>query len=122
MSENEISPQLQDQINRFQQMRQQLQIIMQQRQHVEIRLKEIDEALRELESIDDDTVLYKNIGSLLVKTKGKEAVKKDLLADKETLELRKTTLEKQEGRSREKLNEMQSKIQNAIGLARKDAK
>jgi prefoldin beta subunit len=122
MVESEISPQIQDQINRLQQLRQQLQIIMQQRQHVEIRLREIDEALKELENIDDDTVLYKSIGSILIKTKGKEAVKKDLLADKETLELRKTTLEKQEGRSKEKLNEMQSKIQNALNLTRKDAK
>ena len=48
MAEEEMSKQLQDQINRLQQMSMQLQMIMQQRQQVELRLKEIDEALEEL--------------------------------------------------------------------------
>ena len=43
------------------------------------------------------------------------------MSSKESLELRKTTLEKQEGRSQEKLNELQSKIQNALNLAGKEA-
>jgi len=43
------------------------------------------------------------------------------MSSKESLELRKTTLEKQEGRSQEKLNELQSKIQNAFNLVGKEA-
>ena len=43
MTNDEISKQLQDQINRLQQTRMQLQMIMQQRQQVEIRLKEVEE-------------------------------------------------------------------------------
>jgi prefoldin beta subunit len=121
MAENEMSPQLQDQITRLQQLRSQLQMIMQQRQQVELRLREVDEALEELEKIDEKTPLYKSVGALLIKTKGKNEVQKDLKSDKESLGLRKTTLEKQEGRSREKLNEVQSKVQNALKLSRQDA-
>jgi prefoldin beta subunit len=114
----EISPQLRDQINRLQEIRAQLQMIMQQRQQIDLRLKETDEALDELEKADDKTSIYKSVGSILIKTKGKNEVIKELKSSKESLELRKNTLEKQEGRSKEKLNELQSKVQNAYSASR----
>ncbi len=117
MPGEELSPQLQDQINRLQQARTQLQMITQQRQQVEIQLKETEEALKEIESLTEKTPIYKSIGALLIKTKGKSDITKELSATKESLELRKTTLEKQEGRSREKLTELQSKVENSLKLA-----
>jgi prefoldin beta subunit len=117
MPGEEVSPQLQDQITRLQQARSQLQMIAQQRQQVELQLKEVEEALQEIGTATDKTPIYKSIGSLLIKTKGKSDIQKELAATKESLELRKTTLEKQEGRSREKLNEMQSKVESALKLA-----
>ena len=117
MVENEISPQLQDQINRLQQLRSQVQMITQQRQQIELKLREVDEALEELEKTDRNTPIYKSVGAILIKTKGKDKVQKELQSDKESFELRKTTLEKQEGRSMEKLNEIQSKVQNALKLS-----
>jgi prefoldin beta subunit len=117
MPEEEVSPQLQDQIARLQQTRSQLQMITQQRQQVEMQLKEVEEAMQEIGTVTDKTPIYKSIGSLLIKTKGKSDVQKELAASKESLTLRKTTLEKQEGRSREKLNEMQSKVESALKLA-----
>ena len=98
-------------------MRMQLQMIIQQRQQVEARLKETEEALEELNKVDEKTPIYKSIGSILVKTKGKSEVVKELQSDKESLELRKNTLEKQEGRTKEKLNELQSKVQNALSVS-----
>ena len=117
MAEEEMSKQLQDQINRLQQMRMQLQMIMQQRQQVDLRLKEIDEALEELDKTDDKTPVYKSVGAILIKTKGKKDVISELKTNKESLELRKSTLEKQEGRTKEKLNELQSKVQNALNIS-----
>jgi prefoldin beta subunit len=117
MPGDEVSPQLQDQITRLQQARSQLQMITQQRQQVELQLKEVEEALQELGTLSDKAPIYKSIGSLLIKTKGKSEVQKELAASKESLTLRKTTLEKQEGRSRERLNEMQSKVESALKLA-----
>ena len=119
MPENELPPQLQDQINRLQQLRAQLQMITQQRQQIDLKLREIEEALEELEKTDSKTPIYKSIGAILVKSKGKSEIQKELKSSKETLELRKTTLEKQEGRSQEKLTELQSKVQNALNLAQK---
>ena len=117
MAEDEMSKQLQDQISRLQQMRGQLQMIMQQHQQVELRLNEIDEALEELEKTDAKTPIYKSIGSILIKTKGKNEVTKELKSNKESLELRKKTLQQQEGRTKEKLNELQSKVQNALSIS-----
>ena len=117
MAEEELSPQLKDQINRLQQLRMQLQMIMQQRQQVEYRLKEIEEALEELEKTDTKTPIYKSVGAILIKTKGKTELTKELKTNKETLELRKNTLDKQEGRTKEKLNELQSKVQNAFSAS-----
>ena len=117
MAEEEMSKQLQDQINRLQQMRIQLQMIIQQRQQVELRLKEIEEALEELNKTDGKTPIYKSIGAVLIKAKCKTEVTKELKSNKESFELRKNTLEKQEGRTKEKLNELQSKVQNALSVS-----
>jgi prefoldin beta subunit len=117
MAEEEISKQIQDQVTRLQQMRTQLQMIMQQRQQVEIRLKEVEDALDELEKTDAKTPIYKSVGAILLKTKGKNEVIKDLKSNKETLNLRKTTLEKQEGRTKEKVSELESKVKNALNLS-----
>ena len=116
MAEEEMSKQLQDQITRLQQMRMQLQMIMQQRQQIDLRLKETDEALDELDKTDSKTPIYKSVGAILIKTKGKGEITKELKSNKESLELRKNTLEKQEGRTKEKLNELQSKVQNSINM------
>ena len=117
MPDVEMSKQLQDQINRLQQTRMQLQMITQQRQQIELRLRDIEEALKELEKTDEKTPIYKSVGALLIKTNGKTEIAKELKENKESLELRKTTLDKQEGRTKEKLNELQSKVQNAISAS-----
>ena len=96
MAEGEVSQQVQDQINRLQQLRTHLQMIMQQRQQVELRLKEIDDAMEELEKADAKTPIYRSVGAILIKAKGKTDVVSELEANKETLTLRKTTLDKQE--------------------------
>ena len=76
MPEEEVSPQLQDQIARLQQARSQLQMITQQRQQVEMQLKEVEEASQEVGTVSDKTPIYKSIGSLLIKTKGKSDIQK----------------------------------------------
>jgi len=119
MAEEGLSPQLQDQITRLQQLREQLSILAQQRQQIDLQLKEIEEALKELKTTTDKTPIYRSIGSLLIKVKDKKELTTELTSNKETLDLRKNTIEKQEGRSREKLTELQSKVENALNLTSK---
>jgi prefoldin beta subunit len=117
MAEEDIPQQVQDQLVRLQQLQSQYQVIQQQRQQVEVRLKEIEEALEELQNIKEKTPIYKSIGSLLIKAEGKAEVTKELKSTKESLDLRKDSLHKQEGRTREKLTELQSKVQNAMRIS-----
>jgi len=117
MAEEELSQHLQDQIGRLQQLQTQLQMITQQRQQVETRSKEIEEALEELNKTKEKTPIYKSVGSILIKTDGKEDVVKELKTNKESIDLRKNTLQKQEGRTREKISELQSKVQNALNVS-----
>ena len=119
MNEEGLSPQLQDQITRLQQLREQVTILNQQRQQIDLQLKEIEEALKELDITTDKTPVYRSIGSLLIQVKDKKELINELSSNKETLEIRKTTIEKQEGRSREKLTELQSKVENALNLTTK---
>lgn len=114
MAEDEMSKQVQDQLTRLQQLQSQYQVIQQQRQQVEMRLKEVEDALEELENVKEKTPIYKSIGSLLIKAEGKKEVTEELESTKESLDVRKNSLHKQEGRTREKLTEIQSKVQNAM--------
>jgi prefoldin beta subunit len=114
----DLPPQVQSQLGRLQQLQQQLQIIFQQRQRIEIKLKGAEGALEELEKTDKDAPIYRNVGSLLIRARSKEEVEKELRDEKETLEIRKKTLESQEGRIKEKSQELQSKIQSALSLAK----
>lgn len=120
MAEEQIPQQIQDQIERLQQLQSQLQMIQQQRYQVETRLREIDEALEELEKATEKTPIYKSVGSILIKAEGKETVITELKSNKESLDIRKNTLNKQEGHLREKLTELQSKVQNSLNLSGKE--
>lgn len=117
MAKEEISQQLQDQLSRLQQVQNQMQIIQQQKNQVEQRLKEVEEALDELGKTSDSTPIYKSVGSVLIRADGKSKIIEELTSTKESLDIRKNSLFKQEGQTREKINELQSKVQNALNLS-----
>ena len=108
-----LSPQLKQEILQIQQLQQQAQVMVQQRLQMELQLKETEKAVEELSKLKDTSEIYKNIGTLLIKSKKKE-VSEELVEKKETLELRIKTFKKQEERIEGKLKEMQTKIQDAL--------
>lgn len=110
----EIPPNIQHEIQQFQQMEQQYQMVVTQKQKLSIELNETTLASEELKK-ETDTV-YKSIGSILVKT-GKEDLEKELAEKKENLEVRLKTLERQEQRLLEKLKNMRAKIEQMLGSA-----
>ncbi len=111
----EISPQLQNQINQFRQLQQQLQVVTAQRVQLETRLKELEVTLEELQKADDEAPIYKSIGSLLIRAKDREEVRKELEDQKETLAIRVKTLEKQEKTLADRYERMQQQITQALG-------
>ncbi len=80
---------------------------------MEFELTEIEQALSELQKTAADAVIYKAIGSLLVKAE-KEKVTTDLNERKELLNTRATVLGKQEERLRTQMKELQAKLQQDL--------
>ncbi len=109
----EIPPQLQHQIMQLQQLQQRLEMLVAQKSQMEIRMKEAEKALSELEKLDEDSVVYKNVGSILVKSQ-KDKVKEELIDKKDTLEMRLKTIQRQEERTRKQFEEARTKIQSAL--------
>ncbi len=108
-----ISPQLQEQVARLQQLQQTLQVVITQKQQMELELTDTERALSELEKLTDDAVIYKSIGTLLVKSNRQEVIK-ELKERKDLINTRITVLAKQEERAREKLKELQQKLQERL--------
>lgn len=114
---NEISPKLQNQIAQFQQLQQQLQSVLSQKFRMEAQLRETQMTIDELNKSAEDVAIYRNVGSLLIKANDKTSVLKDVEDDKETLEIRIKTLDRQEKAMRDKYNAMQEQLSKALGQA-----
>jgi prefoldin beta subunit len=110
----EISPKMQHQLAQFEQLRQQIQVIANQRINLEAKLKELENALEELDKIDEDTTVYRSVGSLLVKSPGKGNIIEKLKEDKETTEIRVKTVQRQEEQLKSKYDELQGKLTEAL--------
>lgn len=105
--------QLQEQLQRLQQLQQTLQVIVSQRQQLEVENSEIERALAELEKLPEDGVVYRSIGSLLMKSEKKKLID-ELRERKELTTTRVSVLSKQQSRTEERLKELQQIIQEKI--------
>jgi prefoldin beta subunit len=104
-----MPPWLQEQIMKLQQSQQNLQSIVTQRQHLEMEKAETEKALEELRKVADDDSVFKQAGTVLIKSNKKTLVD-DLEEKDELAKTRSTVLEKQENRVKESLKEQEAKI------------
>jgi prefoldin beta subunit len=115
-----IPAKLQNDLKQFQRLQQDLGGVSQQRMQMELKLRETTHTLEELKSLPDDAVVYRPIGGLLIRAKGRKEVEDLLTEDKETLEVRVKALERQENGLRERYSTMQRELSEqlqAAGLA-----
>jgi prefoldin beta subunit len=108
-----LPPNVQERLLRLQQLQQTLQSILAQKQQVEMEKSEVEQTLAELEKTAEGAVIYKAIGSLLVKAE-KAKVAEDLNERKDLLNTRSTVMAKQEERIRSQVKETQAKLQEDI--------
>ena len=109
MSTGQMPPWLQEQIMKLQQSQQNLQTIMTQKQHLEIEKAETEKALDELKKVADGDTVYKQAGTVLIKSTKQEMI--DELEEKQELaKTRVVVLEKQETRVKDTLKEQEAKI------------
>ncbi len=111
--EQQIPPWLQEQVGRLQQLQQNLQSIMLQKQHLESEHLETERALELLLKANDDDIVYKTAGSILVKSTKSDLVS-ELQEKKELANTRLTVLSKQEVRVKENLKEAETKIREML--------
>ena len=101
---------IQEKINLFQQMQQQAQALTQQTSQIEMSVNEIERTLNEIEDTNDKSTLYRAIGSIMQKVDDVKHLKKELMDEKETLEIRNKSLKGQVENLNVQINEMQSKL------------
>jgi len=110
----EIPPQVQNLLAQLQQLKGQLEALGRQKMQVEAMLKDAENALEELGKVDEDALIYKNVGELMIK-ESKDAVMEDLAEKKETYGLRQKTLERQEERGQQRYQQLQQQLQESLG-------
>jgi prefoldin beta subunit len=110
---SKLPPNVQERLLRLQQLQQTLQSILAQKQQVEMEKTEVDQTIAELQKTADDAVIYKAIGSLLVKSE-KPKVNEELAERKSLLDTRSTVMARQEERIRSQVKEAQTKLQEDL--------
>jgi prefoldin beta subunit len=110
---SQLPPDIQEKLNRMQQLQNMLQQLVVQKQRLELELTESDGALKTLEETPSDAKVYKSAGAVLVE-KEKDAVVKELTERKEFLDMRSKVLVKQENNTRERLTQLQENLQKDI--------
>ena len=95
-----------EKINQLQIIEQNLQQFLGQKQQFQSQFVEVETALKELQTTE---TAYKIIGNIMVLSK-KDALEKDLREKKERLELRISTLEKQETKLRDKAKAIRQEV------------
>ena len=110
---NSISPQLQNQIAQYQQVQQQLQAVSSQKMQYDAQKREMARTLEELNSATGD--VYKSAGSLLIKVEDKDKLKGEL---EESIEVRISSMDRQEKSLQEKFKILSDTINAAMGNAR----
>ncbi len=104
-----MPPWLQEQLIKLQQSQQDLQSVMTQKQHLEIEKAETVKSLEELRKVGDGDAVFKQAGTVLIKSKKQELIG-ELEERIELTKTRATVLEKQETRLKDSLKEQETKI------------
>ena len=90
---SDITPEnVQEKLNAFQQMQQQVQALSQQTSQTDMSIRETERTLEEIKDSGKDTVLYRAIGSVMKKVEDGDQLRKNLVEEKESMEIRTSNL------------------------------
>ncbi len=108
-----VPPEAEVKYNKYVQLRDTYNAIVQQRLAAETSLSEIEKVLERLNSLSDDTEIYKMTGFVLVRSSKADLVK-ELNDRKEELELKIKALKNQEDLVKEQLERLASELQALV--------
>jgi prefoldin beta subunit len=107
-----LTPEAQQVLMDMQACQQQMQTVLIQKESLNIQSMEIDKALDELKKIKNEEV-FKAVGPILIKSE-KAKLTKELEERKETIDLRLKSLQKQESRLKERMDQGQEKLEEVL--------
>lgn len=113
---SQLPPNVQERIARLQQLQNTMQQLLAQKQRLEAEMSESERALKTLEETPAEAKTYRSVGAILVE-RDRETLMKELKERREFLEMRKKVLEKQEGKTKEKLQGLQETLQKELSGA-----
>ncbi len=102
-----VNKETEGKIAQLQMMEQNIQNLLMQKQTFQSQLIEVDSALEEVDKSKGET--YKIVGAIMISAE-KEDLKKDLQGKKQVLDLRISTLEKQENQLKDKASKIQKEV------------
>lgn len=111
MVEPNLNAYLQNQIKQAQDLQAQIEQVANQRYQLDLKVKELDKTLKELNNINGDTPIYKNVGPIIYKIDDKNKLISDLEEQKELSTMRLKTLENQQKSMESKYKELEETIQ-----------
>lgn len=109
MAAPQITPEQQEDIQRFNQLVQQLEAIRMNLQQQELEKRDVDIALKETKDMDSSSVIYRSAGRLLFQS-NVEDVKNHLTEEQEKIEVRLSSLTKREKKLVSSVKELQEKL------------
>ncbi len=109
MAAPQITPEQQEDIQRFNQLVQQLEAIRMNLQQQELEKRDVDIALKETKDMDSSAVIYRSAGRLLFQSNA-EDVKKHLIEEQEKIDVRLSSLTKREKKLMSSVKELQEKL------------
>jgi prefoldin beta subunit len=110
---------VQEKLNLFQQMQQQVQALSQQASQIDMSIRETERTVEEIKDAGKDTVLYRAIGSIMKKVDDIDKLRKELVEEKETMEIRNKSLKNQIEKINGELGEMQKKLAPVVQSVQK---
>ena len=110
---------VQEKLNLFQQMQQQVQALSQQASQIDMSIRETERTVKEIKDAGKDTVLYRAIGSIMKKVDDIDKLRKELVEEKETMEIRNKSLKNQIEKINGELGEMQKKLAPVVQSVQK---
>lgn len=109
MATPQVTPEQQEDIQRFNQLVQQLEAIRMNLQQQELEKRDVDIALKETKDMDSSAVIYRSAGRLLFQS-NVEDVKKHLTEEQEKIDVRLSSLTKREKKLMSSVKELQEKL------------
>lgn len=107
---------LQNEIAKAQQIQQQLENVISQKQQLESKKNDLERALEEINELEKETPMYKNVGgNILIQVEDREELIDELEDDLESSEVRIKTLSKQEEKLRDTFQKLQEELSSKMG-------